>query len=166
MANVVREAWKDLLLELTIVDPGLLTIEGDCFISRNQDDLQIAITRLLRWLSWRVVETPAGVRPSLSVACRSVPDKGESYITFEDRSRRLPKRLRSRLFSTLSPPLLTESETDAGRGDIMDPYIAKLLIEVESGGSMEDRSDELEDDLGHRLVLCFPESQTEGTRIS
>ncbi len=41
-------------------------------------------------------------------------------------------------------------------------YMAKMLIELRNGGVVEDRSDEVEGDYGHRIALSFRGSNEDG----
>lgn len=129
-------------------------VEGSCMIEARQDDLYIVVIRVLQWLAQRRIETPLGLEPEISVRCADV--NGTSQIIFEDRSKRLPKRLRDRLYTpffiSAIPPLDAKLP---GPGFYLPLYLAKMLIEEKYGGWLDDKSDELEGDVGHRLVIRF-----------
>jgi DNA-binding NarL/FixJ family response regulator len=156
MAKVVREAWNDLLEELPL-PPDLLALTGDCWVVGKRDDLQIAVARLLHWLTWRMAETPTGVSPTLSVVCRRLPERKESHVVFEDHSRRLPSNLRERIFSPFETPVLEDPERKGEGGEILGPYLSKVLVELENNGFLDDCSDDLDRDFGHRFVMRFPQ---------
>jgi CheY-like chemotaxis protein len=159
MADLVREVWKDILDEFPQPDPGLIAISGDCLVEGKPDDLQIAVGRLLQWLMNRTAETPTGKRPALSVVCRRVPNEKESHVIFEDHSRRLPSNLREKLFSPFATPVpaFTDCLKGGDSGEILGPYLSKVLVEVENKGFLDDCSDELPGDFGHRFVMRFPQ---------
>ena len=160
MKLIVREAWADLLTEFPLPSDFLDLTGEDCWVLAKRDDLQIAVTRLLQWLTWRMAETPKGINPSLSVVCRHLPEKQESHIVFEDHSRRLPSNLREKLFSPFATPVLEDPGGQEGRGEILGPYLSKVLVEVENNGFLDDCSDELDRDFGHRFVMRFPQPAT------
>ena len=157
MAHLVQEVWNDILEEFPQPDPGLIAISGDCLVEGRPDDLQIAVGRLLQWLMYRTAETPDGERPALSVVCQPVPQKRESHVIFEDHSRRLPSNLREKLFSPFATPVFDDGLGNGGSGEILGPYLSKVLVEVENKGFLEDCSDELPGDFGHRFVMRFPQ---------
>ena len=160
-AQVVREAWSDLIAEFTLAGPDSPPVRGDCWVLCKPDDLGIAVSRILEWMMQRTIEAPADEKPGLSVVCKPIPEKQESHIIFEDRSRRLPRNLRERLFAPFSSPILEDPERPGGgQGEILGPYLSKVLVELENHGSLDDCSDDLEGDLGHRFVMRFPEAAT------
>jgi hypothetical protein len=72
-------------------------------------------------------------------------------IVVEDASRRLEPELRRHLFEPCASrdPLL-------GRGTRLGLYLAKIQIEVGHQGRLEDRSDDLPGQVGHRFVIRLP----------
>jgi hypothetical protein len=126
----------------------MLEIEGDCRVPARADNLEIAVARILRWLTQRLGETPADLEPALAVHC--LPQEGGVEIEFRDRSRRLPRPVRTRLFSQASAP-----------PELLDLYLSKVLVERERG-VLEDRSDDLEGGAGNRFVMRFPRRRVYG----
>jgi hypothetical protein len=94
------------------------------------------------------------------VVCRRVSKEKESHVIFEDHSRRLPSNLREKLFSPFATPVFDDGLENGGRGEILGPYLSKVLVEVESKGFLDDCSDELPGDFGHRFVMRFPQPKT------
>jgi hypothetical protein len=70
----------------------------------DEQDLYIIMARVLQWLAQRKVATEPPQVPTIIVCCES--DEHNARLIFEDRSRRLPTRLRERLFEpfTLAVP--------------------------------------------------------------
>lgn len=154
-AVLVLEVWEDILIDFPYIRRELLTVEGDCLIWAKPGDLYNAVCKLLLWLAQRASLTSEDTDAALRVVCLSTSTGPE--ISFEDRSRRLPQADRKDLFS-LSPGL---TEKDFGelskRGAFLSLYLSKALIEMENGGFLDDRSDELEGVIGHRFVIRLPE---------
>jgi signal transduction histidine kinase len=130
------------------------SIEGDCLIPASRDDLFIAVSRILQWFAYRLVESLPGDWPFLRIVCDTPPEGAR--ITFEDGSPRLPARLRQRLFSPFAQPIPAARGEAEGAGLHFPLYLAKTLVELKQGGMLEDRSDDLPGKAGHRFVIRFP----------
>src|SRR6185295_10320793 len=156
MSEVVARAWEEVSRPLADSERKMLDVEGDCLVSGWPDHLHLAVSRLLKWLVQRRGEVPAGQSQRLAVRCEESAH-GPSVV-FEDRSPRLPKRLRDRLLEPFSSaPLSAPAREDlAGPGRHLALYLAKALVEEGCLGLLEDRTDEMAGDLGHRLVMRLP----------
>jgi DNA-binding NarL/FixJ family response regulator len=131
-----------------------VTVEGSCRVKARRDDMYVAIIRVMQWLAQRRMETSPEIEPAINVSCRD--DNIFSVINFEDRSVRLPEKLREQLFQPFSVSVIRPSETKLrGPGLYLPLFLAKMLVEEKYGGWLDDRSDELEGDIGHRLVMRF-----------
>lgn len=129
-------------------------IEGTCHVRAIREEMRVVVKRLLQWLVHRGAETPLGARPRVHVRCAELEDG--PLIVFEDGSRRLPAELRARLFepfATLVPA--TTGVGEGGPGLSLPLYLAKVLVEEKYGGSLEDATDEMDGEVGHRLVMRF-----------
>lgn len=153
MAEIIRLAAGDVRGSLP---DDAVRIDGDFEMRAAPDMLVLAASRLLQWFASRAIENSYGVPPAILVKCAATSEGLE--VTFEDRSRRLSGGLRQHMFSpfaqTLPPP--RTSGRIAGPGLHLPLYLAKTLIEVNYRGVLEDRSDELKGDYGHRFVMRFP----------
>lgn len=154
MRSLVEQEFESLR-ELWDAGPGTLELcaEGSCRV-RAGEDLGIAVKRVLQWLAQRHLETPHGVVAAIYVLCVERED-GPS-VTFEDRSRRLPRELREHLFEPFSTSLALM--TGAGRGGpgvYLPLYLSQVIVEEKYGGRLEDESDEMRGEVGHRLVMRF-----------
>lgn len=130
-----------------------LRVEGSCRV-RAGEDLSIAVKRVLQWLAQRHSETPPGVTAGIFVRCAERKDG--SSVTFEDRSRRLPAELREHLFEPFSTSLALLAGAGAGGPGVYLPlYLSKILVEEKYGGRLEDESDKVGGEAGHRLVMRF-----------
>jgi hypothetical protein len=129
-----------------------LSIDGDCGVRATPEDLSIVISSILQWLSQRFIDTPFGIEPRISVQCRYY-DKGVE-ATFEDRSERLGKVLRDRLFY----PFAESDGLDDARKSNLSLFLARILIEERYNGTLEDISDAVDaaSDSGHRFRVRFP----------
>ena len=156
MQSVVAEALHELAQSLSSEQQEAITVrkEKNCFVAGKPADLVIAIRKILSWMTQRVEETPAGIPPEVVVVCDS--DDNQARVTFEDRSRRLPEPMRERLFSLFSAAVPTDPAEGRESGEILGLYLSKVLIELENRGRIEDRSADLEGDVGHRFVVSFP----------
>lgn len=167
MSEVIRETWDDLTEPWKLRDINF-SLEGECSVAADEEDMYVIMARILQWLALRKVATEPPNEPTIIVRCES--DERSSRIIFEDRSRRLPPRLRERLFEpfTLAVPsarsLATpgrvapesgESEFKASRHrpGYLPLYLAKTLVEEKYRGWLEDKSDEMDGEVGHRLVM-------------
>jgi len=130
------------------------TVEGSCRVKARRDDMYVAVIRVMQWLAQRRFETSPEVEPEIRVYCRD--DNKYSIVNFEDRSARLPENLREQLFQPFSVSVVRPSETKLrGPGLYLPLFLSKMLVEEKYGGWLDDRSDELEGDIGHRLVMRF-----------
>jgi DNA-binding NarL/FixJ family response regulator len=137
-----------------------LRAEGNCRV-RAGEDLGIAVKCVLQWLTQRHTQTPSGVAAGITVLCAEREDG--SSVTFEDRSRRLPREVREHLFEPFSTSLtLLAGAGRGGPGVYLPLYLSKVIVEEKYGGRLEDESDGMEGEVGHRLVMRFdPPGQEE-----
>jgi|GEM_PF-1291172 len=173
MSTLIKDTWDDLsdMWHLREIKFGL---NGECSIMADEEDMYVIIARILQWLAQRKVATELPYEPTITVSCES--DDRSARMVFEDRSRRLPARLRERLFepftlavssarSLAAPQHATEnakSNAEINIAEVNIPgrrpaylplYLAKTLVEEKYRGSLEDQSDEIEAAVGHRLVM-------------
>lgn len=135
-------------------------VEGTCYVRAVREEMRVVVKRLLQWLVQRGVETPPGVRPRVHVRCAEIEDG--PLIVFEDRSRRLPPDLRARLFEPFATSVTATAEAgEGGPGLNLPLYLAKVLVEEKYGGSLEDETDEMDGEVGHRLVMRFGPARAE-----
>jgi DNA-binding NarL/FixJ family response regulator len=152
--SLVEQAFHDLAETMRPPDVEF-SIEGDCTIRAKSDDMYIAIIRVLQWLAQRRIETPPETEQEICVRC--VGTDNASHVIFEDRSLRLPSMVREQLFMPFSVSAVTTVGTKSlGPGLYLPLFLAKMLVEEKYGGGLDDKSDELEGDIGHRLVMSFP----------
>jgi len=154
--SLLRDIWFELVAIKRVTQGALfhLHAEEDCMLQGRRDYFRSAFSRLLTWLSRRASETPDGMEPRIDVTCCSV--EGEVQIRLEDRSRRLSPGLREQLFLPFSEPLVEPIGGPFERGRRLGLYLARVMIEAQSG-FFEDRSDDLPaDGTGHLFVVRFP----------
>lgn len=154
--RLVNEVWGKLS-DAADLPLDLLHAEGDCVVHAGRSDLSIVIRRILRWLVQRLPSGAQGPKP-IAVSCQQ--DAEGTRITFRDASRRLPLHLREHVFlpfeeADQSPMRPQEDEPD-GAGALLSLYLARALVEVRSGGYLEDQTEDLEDEDGHLLVMGLP----------
>lgn len=163
LADFIKSLWDDM-------DGGAnqkaIKVLGDCKVRTTPEDLSVIISSILQWFAQRFIETPSGTEPRISVHCRA-GDRGIE-ATFEDRSERLTKPLRERLFYPFAEESIALNPSDDSNGTItskLSLFIAKILIEVNHQGVLEDDSDAVSTGLdatgallGHRFKLLFPNS--------
>jgi hypothetical protein len=158
MAPFLRDTWNEIIGQEQPV-PGTFKVEGDCVVQADSDDLCIVTSRMLQWFRQRWGDLPEGGAPIITAQCAETNHGSE--ISFEDRSRRLSKRLREELFIpfTQAISLPMEIAKDNLPGRYLPFYLAKMLVEEKYRGVLEDHSDELPNDAGHRFVIRFPETE-------
>jgi DNA-binding NarL/FixJ family response regulator len=171
VAEVVKKTWEDLKKSWRI--KGIdFSVEGDCSVVANKQDVVIIVERILQWLAQRKVATDDPNKAAIRVLCES--DDRNSRIIFEDRSRRLSARLRERLFEpfTLAVPSARHvsplrpgpqegaegAQESRHRPSYLPLYLAKTLVEEKYWGWLEDRSDEVDGEIGHRLAIQMHKS--------
>jgi DNA-binding NarL/FixJ family response regulator len=168
--EVVAAAW-----EWIVRDEGELTtkldIQGDCSVRAQRSDLEIIISRLLQWFSYRSKATPVDVEPIIKIEC--AVSQGAATVLFEDNSYRLPQKLREDMFAPftqaisipfadiartkpkvmgLDTEIAAKGHPNAGR--YLPLYLAKMLVEGRYHGLLEDHSDEIKErSYGHRIIL-------------
>jgi DNA-binding NarL/FixJ family response regulator len=154
LRSLVDQAFQDL--KETMHFPSVkFSIEGDCTIRAKSDDIYIALIRVLQWLVQRRIETPPETEQEIRVRCVSADNA--SQVIFEDQSLRLASKVREQLFMPFSISAVTPVGTKSlGPGLYLPLFLAKMLVEEKYGGGLDDRSDELEGEIGHRLVMSFP----------
>lgn len=162
ISHLIEKAF-DELRDVLPGDELTFNIEGSCRVKANPYDMEIAVKRLLQWLAQRRTETPADQRPEINVQCSERDDT--SLIVFEDRSRRLPEKLREYLFEPFSTSVvLPAGRSGPGPGLYLPLYLAKVLVEEKYGGWLDDKSDQMEGEIGHRLVMRFTLAKKESVQ--
>jgi CheY-like chemotaxis protein len=157
LAGFIRSVWEDIDYGTS---NGSLEVQGDCRIHATNDDLLIIVSRLLHWMAQRFIETSSMVAPSIRVTCNETDDRSE--LIFEDNSRRLGKSLRERLFFpfTQAVPAPTTAKNIKAPGLYLPLYLAKMLVEVKYRGVIEDHSDNLRGEIGHKFLVRFPSHES------
>jgi ActR/RegA family two-component response regulator/signal transduction histidine kinase len=151
MKEMVEEELANLTATIQHEEINL-RVEGSCRVSAG-DDLAIAVKRLLQWLFQRRSETPLGMKPEINVRC--IESQEDSLIIFQDRSRRLPKALREHLFEPFCTSALNPDPSESVPGIYLPLYLAKALVEEKYSGTLTDKSDEMNGDVGHALIMKF-----------
>ena len=142
-----------------------LSIEGDCAIAAQPQDLSIMISSILQWFGQRFSDSPDGIEPCVSIRCSRNQEGAD--LLFEDRSERLDPEIRKHLFDPFAEtmPIPAHPEDSNGwSGLYLSLYIAKVLVEVRYHGILEDVSDTIasssnqpEEARGHRFRMGFPD---------
>lgn len=157
LLEVVHEAVRDLAkpqqTEVRIEEAD------DLHAQVSVPDLTIAFSHVLNWMAGRLIETSPGHSPSIRVSWEK--SLSSANVVFEDRSRRLSPPLRERLFAPFAQAAPPTSERAEFRrpGAFLPLFLTKALVEEKYGGLLEDRSDDLEGPVGHRLVMRLPVAQ-------
>lgn len=155
--QVVDEAWEDVQEELGARSTLNISIEGDPKVVGTFSNLQIAVSRILHWLTLRAMEKLSDDEPQ-HLDCVIRADGRDVVVSFSDRSRRLPRELREKLLIPFASPVLSDLEGSRSASKGLELYLSRVLIEIGAGGTFSDRSDELEGGLGHCWVLTLPAS--------
>jgi CheY-like chemotaxis protein len=150
MKEIVELAAGDLVDELPT---NAIHIHGECEVNGIPDDCYSAASGLLQWFANRTIES--GKSLSIQVACIPPREREGPMVIFEDQSRKLSKQLREQLFDPFSQA--ASLPTTSGRQTLpIGLYVAKRLVETRNGGALEDLSDQVDGDIGHRFVMHFP----------
>lgn len=167
LAEVVQEAWEDVSEQFPADGISLdLRAAGAFSVEAGHDDLLLAFSRLFQWTVQRRTSTPSGVQQGISVSCEKRQDMAD--IIIEDRSRRLGKLLRNHLFEPFNqaPPAAAAPPDALGEAKPSKPglylplYLAKMLVEMKCHGKLQDGSDVMGGNIGHRFVVSLPLSES------
>ena len=157
LADLVAKAW-DEVCQAHDIEPAVLEIEGQATVKGIREDLLFAVSKLLQWFADRMVMSGGDSGPSVSIT--SDPSGKEGRLILQDSSPRLHPNLRERLFFPFSqklPKLKLEREhSKEYPGEHMPLYLAKVLIELPSKGRLQDQTDNLSGERGHRFVISLP----------
>lgn len=155
LQEVVQKAW-DGVAGGGAGSPGGLSFRGDCgaTVLAAEEELLFIFSRLLHWLV-SFYEEGLGVTPRVGVECRL--EGSEVEIALESESIRLHKILRDSLFVPMTQRIDYERVLE-GKGPklFLSLYLTKSLLERRYQGSLDDSSDSLPGELGHRLVIRMP----------
>lgn len=157
MREVVSSAWSEVSRPLSADEQTLLHLsDGDCLVKGRRDYLHLAVGRILQWLLQRRSEVPQAVQPALFVSFDHAADG--PVIVFEDRSLKLPKRLRDQLLEPFASAAFNTptGEDLAGPGQHLALYLAKALVEEGCGGLLQDETDKVGGEIGHRILMRLP----------
>lgn len=151
LKDLIQSVWEDMNLRSA---GEVFHIDGDCSVHAFPADLSIVVSSLLRWMAGRFIHTPEGIEPHISVCCSE--DGNAIEATFEDRSKRLDMVLRERIFD-----LLAEENQNEGNYIYSSMYVARIIIENQYEGSLEEVSEEITADrfpwqVGHRFRIRLP----------
>jgi hypothetical protein len=156
LSDLIQKVLLDLTERMNVRDIKFI-LKGTCKVQAKPDDIYIAVIRVLQWLVQRRLETPPEVEQRISVHCvESEANDQPPHVVFEDRSYRLPTKVREQLFMPFSVAAVAPTNTKPlGPGLYLPLFLAKMLVEEKYGGFLNDRSDDLVGGTGHRLVMTF-----------
>jgi CheY-like chemotaxis protein len=155
LQEVIQEAW-DSLKRSEVSPSGGLVFQGECqaAVMCVKEELLFLFSRLLHWLVSFYEENPESP-PRINVACRL--EGAHVELSFESDSLRLHKILRDSLFVPMTQRINYEQVLESkGPRLFLALYVAKTILEKKYKGSLTDRSDELPENLGHKLVIRMP----------
>lgn len=157
--ELVASAWREVCRVLAEDASTMLSISGEAQAQCRREYLQLAMGRILLWFARRQVALAPGVKRAIVVQCFNDPSDDRTVVLqIEDGSPRLPGRLREHLMEPFASVALDRpaKEDLAGPGQHLALYLAKMLIEEGCQGRVLDRSEELEGEVGHRIVVRLP----------
>lgn len=157
--SVVERAWQMIKEQGLAARLELRQTGADFEVRIAERDLLIAVLRVLQWLAQREDKIPPEA-PYLAIEVAYERQHGRVAIRFTDQSRRLGEQLRKRLFEPFTQGTVTLGDTD-DKGErlpglYLPLYLAKTLLTEKNDGSLEDRTNELAGESGHRFVISFP----------
>jgi DNA-binding response OmpR family regulator len=153
LAALIRQVWKVLASLHEIASPETLEVRGELWVGGNGERFYAIFSRILGWFAERLRES--GVAgPAIRITLSA--EGGYGMVAIEDDSLRLAEPLRRRLFDPFALGGWRTSYAPWGVGRRLSLYLAKLLLESQPGSCLEDRTDQLGGEKGHRLVLRLP----------
>lgn len=153
LAALIRQVWKVLARLHEIAAPEILEVRGELWVGGNGERFYAIFSRILGWFAERLRESDTAmpaIRVTLSV------EGGYGMVAIEDDSPRLAAPLRHRLFDPFALGGWRTSSAPWGAGRRLSLYLAKLLFESQPESFLEDCTDQLGGEKGHRLVLRLP----------
>jgi len=150
---LIRQVWKIVASLHELATPDVVEVRGELWVEGSGERLYAIFSRILGWFAERLDD--AGISPS-SIRVTLASEGGQGLVVVEDGSPRLAAPLRRHLFDPFALGGWRTSSTPLGAGRRLSLYLAKLLLESQSGSFLEDRTDELPGDKGHRLVMRLP----------
>lgn len=154
---VVKKAWGEVEEHFLLDKLKLRHIGDDFTLAIEENDLFVAVLRVLQWLAQREDKVSTET-PTIDVEYHRRNDRLE--ISFTDQSRRLGGELRKKLFEPFTQIASTPPPKDGNErpGLYLPLYLAKTLIEAKNKGWLEDRTEELAKttNFGHRFTIGFP----------
>lgn len=184
LGKVISDAWGEIRVQFRDLSTGFNfevheavdetaaagAASAGAKVAMAEDDFWLSSLRILQWMVQRKKETPRGVEPEIKVQC--VRRKNRVEVIFEDRSRRIRRHLRQKLFDPFTqasrPPLpqtsggptaaaaalqptaaaLQQPGDDVKPGLYLPLYLAKILVDVKYNGELLDQSDAFDDETG------------------
>lgn len=160
MDELLRHRWSTGLSGHLRLPEAALQVDRQCAVEAPKVEVEKAVSQILFWLGRRLTRLPRREDGPREIRCHLEQDGGRATILFEEHtSRRMPKRMRDRLFAPLTSLPLPEPPEDLTdetlKGHRLGLYLARILMEA-VGGTLEEDSDAIPGDLGHRFVLQLP----------
>jgi CheY-like chemotaxis protein len=156
LAELVRKAW-DEVCQVHDIDT-VLEVDGQAVVKGIREDLLFAVSKLLQWFADRMVMSGEESAPSARITCDALEKQGR--LILQDSSPRLHSSLRERLFFPFSqklPKLRLEKErSEKYPSEHMPLYLARILIELPNKGRLQDQTDDLSEEKGHRFLISLP----------
>ncbi len=144
--KVVHSLWQEITADGSSTE---LEIEESGAVETDSESFYLVASQILRWLAKRGSEC-------ITIAMEE--EGPETMIRFEDSSERIPTSIRRRLFDPFSLGIRHALLQEGLRGRRFGFFLAKLMIETRADGRLEDLSDELPGDQGHRFCLYLPKA--------
>jgi hypothetical protein len=155
LRDVIQEAWDGLNAAGQCCG-GALLFEGDCGarVVAAKDEILFLFSRLLHWLLLSA-EEGGRVPARLTAHCRL--DGLQVEISLESDGFRMHRKQRESMFVPMTQRInYNQSFQGSGPKLFLAMYLVKMILEKRYKGSLADRSDELPDEAGHRLVVTMP----------
>ncbi|HEX4961889.1 MAG TPA: response regulator [Thermoanaerobaculia bacterium] len=162
MDKLLQHLWSTGLSGHLRLPDGTLQVERRCSAEAPKSQVEKAASQILFWLGRRLTRLSRKEDAPRTILCRLDQDQegGRAIVQFEEHtSRRMPKRMREILFDPFNalpfpePGEVTVDETL--KGHRLGLYLARILAET-AGGSLDEDSDAIPGNLGHRFILQLP----------
>ncbi len=160
MEELLPHRWSSGLSGHLHLPDTTLRVEGRCLAEVPKAEVERSVSQVLFWLGRRLKRLPRREETPQAICCYLDQKGDQARIRFDEHtSRRMPKRMRDLLFAPFnSLPLQEPGELIADetlKGHRLGLYLAKVLAET-VGGSLEEDSDAIPGDFGHRFILELP----------
>lgn len=155
IAPLIKTVWGEVTQESEAKDEIMFTLDGACTVRSEPKKLSVVLSGILSWLVRRCNLVDSR---SLQISVLISTDGPFARIQIEDKSSRLDRELRQRLFDPFSVDTDSFEDNDLKEGKTLQLLLMKILAESQPRASLTDETETRNENFGHRFLLSLPRS--------